>query len=118
MRLKGPSVKVVDASFLLERPAEARALLKLGLESARELETALAASGWSVHRASDGSIDDIDFAGPTLSSEFNAVLGQLGPFVAAGSFVVLENEDGVQCRWDFDGRECRFVDLGVAADAE
>ncbi|HEY3447137.1 MAG TPA: hypothetical protein VGK67_12265 [Myxococcales bacterium] len=117
MRTRGPSVKVVDASFLIERAAEARALLKLGLDTPRELEKALSDSGWTLHRASDGSIDDLDFSGPTLSAEFNAVLGQLGPFVAGGSFVVLENDEGVQCRWDFDGRECHFVDLGLAAEA-
>ena len=118
MKARGPSVKVVDASFLLERPAEARALLKLGLESPRELEKVLSDSGWTVHRAVDGSIDDLDFSGPTLSAEFNAVLGQLGPFVASASFIVLENDEGVQCRWDFDGRECHFVDLGLAGEAE
>ncbi|MGC4113117.1 MAG: hypothetical protein QM765_00240 [Myxococcales bacterium] len=118
MALRGPRVKVSDASFLIERPAEARALLKLGLDSPRELEKALADSGWSIHRAPDGAIDDIDFSGPTLSTEFNAVLRQLGPFVSSGSFVVLENDEGLQCRWDFDGRECQFVDLGLGDEAE
>ena len=118
MRAKKPNVRVVDASFALERAAEARALLKLGLDSPRELEKALSDSGWTVHRARDGAIDDIDFSGPAFSNEFNAVLGQLGSYVAGGSFIVLENEEGAQCRWDFDGRECRFVDLGLAREAE
>lgn len=118
MAFRGPKVKVVDASFVIERAAEARALLKLGLDSPRELEKALSDSGWTVRRAADGSIDDIDFAGPSFSTEFNAVLGLLGPFVLGGSFVVLENEEGLQCRWDFDGKECHFVDLGLGGEAE
>lgn len=117
MRATGPTARVVDASFSLERDAEARALLKLGLDSPAELERALRASGWTVHRARDGAIDDVDFTGVALTPDFNAVLGQLGPFVTAGSYVVLEGEDGEQCRWDFDGRACDFVDSGLARRA-
>lgn len=109
----GLAVRVVDASFQLERAAEARALLKLGLDSPAELEAALLASGWAVHRSRTGAIDDLDWAGPVFSDAFNQLLPRLGPFVAAGSYIVLEGEDGRQCRWDFDGRDCTFVDLGL-----
>jgi len=115
---RGPSVRVVDASFAMDRAAEARVLLKLGFDSPAELEKALADSGWTVHRARDGSIDDIDFSGPEFTADFNAILVQLGPYVCAGSFIVLEGEEGAQCRWSFDGRECRFVDLGLGAEAQ
>ena len=113
----GTPVKVADASFLIERAAEARALLKLGLETPRDLEAALTASGWTVHRGRDGTIDDIDFTGPAFTRDFNAVLPMLGPFVLAGSFIVLEGNDGAQCRWDFDGASCSFVDAGLVEEA-
>ncbi|MBI5543850.1 MAG: hypothetical protein HY901_08195 [Deltaproteobacteria bacterium] len=109
----GTSARVVNASFLLERGAEARALLKLGFETTADFEDALQASGWTVHRGRDGAIDDIDFSGVAFTRGFNAVLSKLGPFVSAGSFILLEGEDGAQCRWDFDGRRCSFVDAGL-----
>jgi len=113
----GTTARVVDASFAIDRDDEARLLLKLGFESAHDLEDALSDTGWAVHRGPDGGIDDLDFAGPLLSAEFNDVLPTLGPFVVADSYVVLEVEDGAQCRWDFDGRKCTFVDFGLVEQA-
>jgi hypothetical protein len=110
----GPGVKVSEASFAMERGAEVRAMLKLGFETPEELEAALTASGWTVHRGRDGAVDDIDFTGEAFGAEFNALLPALGPFVAAGSFIELEGDDGAKCRWDFDGHACSFVDAGLA----
>ncbi len=117
MRGAGTTARVVDASFAIAHEDEPKLLLKLGYESAAELEEALTDTGWAVHRGRDGGIDDIDFAGPLFSAEFNAVLPSLAPFVVADSYIVLEGDDGAQCRWDFDGRKCSFVDFGLAAQA-
>jgi len=110
-------VKVVEAFFEITRAAEARALLKLDLDKPHDLEQALFAGGWTVHRGRDGTIDDIDFTAPVFGPDFNAFLSQLGPFVSANSFIVLEDEEALQCRWDFDGSQCTFLDFGLARNA-
>jgi hypothetical protein len=113
----GDSVKVVEASFGIQRAAEAKALLRLGFEGPADLEAALLASGWTVHRNLDGEVDDIDYPGPAFTREFNDLLPLLAAFVTAGSFIVLEGDDGAQCRWDFDGGRCSFVDSGLVEEA-
>jgi hypothetical protein len=111
-------VHVADASFELSRSAEAKALLKLGFDQPSDLELALTTGGWTLERRRDRAVDDIDYTGPELLPEFNAVLPQLGPFVTSGSYIVLEDEDGAQCRWDFDGRVCTFLDFGLLSRLE
>ena len=111
------TVKVIDAYFEITRGAEAKALLKLGFDKPRELEEALAAGGWALHRGPDGTIDDIDYTAAVFSPDFNAFLPQLGAFVTANSFIVLEDEELLQCRWDFDGAKCTFLDFGLARNA-
>ena len=112
------SASVAQASLALSPSAEARARRALGFDTPEAFEAALEASGWRLRRGRGGEIEAVDWAGPGPTTGLNQMLPRLGPYVEAGSFIVLEGVGGARCRWDFDGETCTVVDAGLIEPLE
>jgi hypothetical protein len=75
------------------------------VQSARSLEQALKAAGWSVHRDADGNIDGILAEGKCRAEA--ELLDVLAAFVRAGSSIVLLRPGHAPVLHTFDGKRRR-----------
>ena len=60
-----------------------------------------------------GSVVSIDFDGEKIGDE-NVMFAAIAPFVAKGSFLELQGEDGALWRWVFDGKAMREVQAKIS----
>jgi len=82
---------------------------------AKSLEEALAVCQWEPINKDNGGgpIVDIMFVGEKIGSDFE-IFKAIGPYVKAGSEIVMIGEDGHIWRWHFDGDKCVEEDAIIA----
>jgi hypothetical protein len=62
-----------------------------------------------------GNVTGATFEHENMTAALDDFCEDFAPYIRAGSFIELELEDdGVRCRWEFDGSECKATETPPA----
>lgn len=85
-------------------------LAKFKKDHKKPLARVLESTGWHLKfdKAEDRVLD-IDFCGENYHDEDDEIMDMLAPYVAAGSYIQMQGDEGELWRWVFDGLEVRKI---------
>jgi hypothetical protein len=104
-------IRAQDHAAALTALREERARKRFPYGSDRRWDTlkeALVDLGWWPTINDDGHIGRLHFQADSAGDDAR-LFATLAPYVAKGSFLEMQGEDGETWRWVFDGQSCRQV---------